>query len=295
MSSYLIAYLNPKRNKVEEDPLFSEYTYGDKGRNGKRLLTKVQKGDYLFFHTTLNHKRYITAFYEVETIMPIDIAKQNALIMNKYQNHHLKRNDSKDDEVIVFGHPIYSFVLTTPLEVNEELLKELSIPFNPYSNSTLAGSLASKLRNWLTLEKNQVEQLKHKILSPFQSEVNHSINQQPMKESATTFLHVIFKNLYELQPPKKDKEYQRLVKKYPNLELQIDEFYEIVNYYYMDQLQTENLPIDIGNYMIKNYEIEFEQSEGTIILLSYLAACVRCRNSTFEEVGKPLLKYQSSL
>lgn len=182
MSHYLIAYIDPKRNDGEEDPLFGEFTFGDQGRNGQKLLTNVQKGDYLFFHTTIHHKRYITAFYEVDTIMSIDTAKQNALIMSKYYNPHLKRKESSENEAIAFGHPIHSFVLINPLEVNEELLKELSIPFNPFSNPTVAGSLASKLRNWLTLDHGQVELLKQKIFSISQKRFSNPNKQLSTEE-----------------------------------------------------------------------------------------------------------------
>ncbi|MRX71886.1 hypothetical protein GJU40_06830 [Bacillus lacus] len=45
----------------------------------------------MFFHTTIHHKRYITAFYEIETVMPIGEAKSNPLIKNKYQNPYLQQ------------------------------------------------------------------------------------------------------------------------------------------------------------------------------------------------------------
>lgn len=49
LSSYIIPYLDPKKHNREEDPLFSEYTYGDDGYRGLILKTKVAKGDVLFF------------------------------------------------------------------------------------------------------------------------------------------------------------------------------------------------------------------------------------------------------
>lgn len=48
LASYLIQYIDPKDNEGEEDPLFSEYTYGDKENRGNTLKTQVLKGDFLF-------------------------------------------------------------------------------------------------------------------------------------------------------------------------------------------------------------------------------------------------------
>ncbi|MBO0603464.1 DUF91 domain-containing protein [Sporosarcina sp. E16_3] len=163
--NYLIPYVDPKRNDGEEDPMFNEFTYGDKGSRGLKLLTTVNKGDYLFFHTSINRKRYITAFYEVETVMPITEAKNNPLIISKYRNPHLVNNVVREHEVIVFGHPIQSFELVTPLEIDEGLLDQLGIPFDPYTNPTVFGSLTSKLRNWCSLDDRQVRFLVDSILS----------------------------------------------------------------------------------------------------------------------------------
>ncbi|MEK4406219.1 endonuclease NucS domain-containing protein [Sporosarcina sp. FSL K6-6792] len=163
--NYLIPYVDPKRNDGEEDPMFNEFTYGDKGSRGYKLLTTVNKGDYLFFHTSINRKRYITAFYEVETIMPIEKARKNPLISKKYQNPHLVNKVVAEHEVIVFGHPIQSFELVTPLEIDEGLLDQLGIFFDPYTNPTIFGSLTSKLRNWCSLDNRQVRFLVDSILS----------------------------------------------------------------------------------------------------------------------------------
>lgn len=43
LTSYIIPYLDPKKHNREEDPLFSEYTYGDEGNRGIILKTKVSK------------------------------------------------------------------------------------------------------------------------------------------------------------------------------------------------------------------------------------------------------------
>jgi len=163
LTSYLIPYIDPKKNDGEEDPLFSEYTYGDKGSRGDTLKNRVKKGDYLFFHTSIRNKRYITAFYEVEEVMEIQRARTDNIIMMKYRNPHLISTETQENEVIVFGNPIKSLVLHTPLELNEELLLELSINYNPSSNQTALAALSSKFRNWFALTDIQIELILQKV------------------------------------------------------------------------------------------------------------------------------------
>ena len=163
MTSFLIPYLDPKKNDGEEDPLFSEYTYGDKGNRGETLKNKVFKGDYLFFHTSIRNKRYITAFYEVGEVMDIQKARADKIIIMKYRNPHLVSTKTQDNEVIVFGNPIKSVVLHTPLELNGALLGELSIPFNPSPNQTELAALSSKFRNWSALTDAQIKLLLQKV------------------------------------------------------------------------------------------------------------------------------------
>lgn len=163
MTSYLIPYLDPKKNDGEEDPLFSEYTYGDKGKRGEILKNKVVKGDYLFFHTSIRNKRYITAFYEVEEVREIQNARADKIIMMKYRNPHLISTKTEENEVIVFGNPIKSVVLHTPLELNRELLGELSIPYTPSPKQTELAALSSKFRNWSALTCAQINLLLKKM------------------------------------------------------------------------------------------------------------------------------------
>ncbi len=163
MTSYLIPYIDAKRNGGEEDPLFSEYTYGDKGNRGYILKNKVKRRDLLFFHTRIRNKRFITAFYEVEEVMDIEQARADPIIKMKYQNPHLISTNVRANEVIVFGNPVKSVVLYTPLEINRELLVELSIPFNPSPTQTELAALSSKFRNWSTLTDAQIKLLLKKV------------------------------------------------------------------------------------------------------------------------------------
>ncbi|MGY0213414.1 HNH endonuclease [Bacillus cereus] len=162
MTSYIIPYLDPKKHNREEDPLFSEYTYGDEGNRGVILKTKVSKGDFLFFYKSIENTPCITAFYEVEKVLDIHKAKMDNTIMTKYRNPHLFRNEIQENEAIVFGNPEKSMVLNSPLVVNETLLEELSIDYNPSPNHTKLQALTLKLR-WKRLNNSQVKLLLKKV------------------------------------------------------------------------------------------------------------------------------------
>lgn len=166
LTSYLIQYIDPKDNEGEEDPLFSEYTYGDKGNRGNTLKTQVLKGDFLFFNRSIEDKVCITAFYEVVEVLEIQKAKMNNSIMRNYRNPHLLRNNVQENEVIVFGHPDKSMILDTPLEVNRALLEELSIEFKLSPNQTEKAAISSKLKNYgrfIRLDDSQVNILLEKV------------------------------------------------------------------------------------------------------------------------------------
>ncbi|MFU8691626.1 HNH endonuclease [Rossellomorea sp. FS2] len=162
MNSYIIPYLDPNKHIREEDPLFSEYTYGDDGDKGIILKTKVSKGDFLFFYKSIENNPYITAYYEVERVLDVQKAKMDNTIMMNYQNPHLFRNKVQENEVIVFGNPEKSMILEHPLVVNRALLEELSIHYNPSQNHTELQALTLKLR-WKRLNNSQVILLLEKM------------------------------------------------------------------------------------------------------------------------------------
>ncbi|MDH5163921.1 HNH endonuclease [Heyndrickxia oleronia] len=166
MTSYLIQYVDPKDNEGEEDPLFSEYTYGDKENRGNTLKTKVSKGDFLFFNRSIEDKICITALYEVAEVLEIEKAKMDNSIMRNYKNPHLLRNNVHENEVIVFGNPDKSMILDIPLEVNRALLEELSIEINPSPNQTEKAAISSRLKNYgrfIPLDNSQVKILLEKV------------------------------------------------------------------------------------------------------------------------------------
>ena len=158
--NYLIGYKDAERNFGHEDPMLTEYTYGESGANTDKLQ-KVQKGDFLFFHKTIHNKRYITAYYLVEEVVIVKDIKQNRLIMNKYDNPHLKKeiHQLTPSECIAFGNPIQSKVLQVPLEITPELLSKLSRPANLNPNQSLLSAISSALRTWKELNPSDINLL----------------------------------------------------------------------------------------------------------------------------------------
>ncbi|OOZ82736.1 endonuclease NucS domain-containing protein [Bacillus cereus] len=158
--NYLIGYKDAERNFGHEDPMLTEYTYGESGANTDKLQ-KVQKGDFLFFHKTIHNKRYITAYYLVEEVLLVKDIKQNRLIINKYDNPHLKKEIQQltPSECIAFGNPIQSKVLQVPLEITPELLSKLSRPANLNPNQSLLSAISSALRTWKELNTSDINLL----------------------------------------------------------------------------------------------------------------------------------------
>ncbi len=137
------------------DPLFDEFTYGDRGGRGRKLKSDVVKGDYIFFHTSKGGKKYITAYYVVDRILDVITACQERAIRMKYRNHHLldyltSKNPANDD-VIVFGDPITSYVFEKPLLFDKKLAARLSLNVKFTDNMTEAQAIVSATRPWRPL------------------------------------------------------------------------------------------------------------------------------------------------
>lgn len=160
MPHYLIGYKDPEKNNGHEDPMLYEFTYGDLKINGEKLLT-LKKGDFLFFHKTIFDKRYITAFYFVEEVHLVKNLLNDPLIIDKYNNHHLKKNLSQltINEAVVFGNPLRSKILDVPLEITEDLLNQLSKRANLNPNQTKLAAISSALRTWKVLCESDVKLL----------------------------------------------------------------------------------------------------------------------------------------
>lgn len=112
-------YLVPYTRKEEDDPLFDEFTYGHQ----KSKLSKVQVGEYLFFHTKILDKRYITAYYKVFEKKNVKEIRQEPYVKKMYRNHHIF--NGKETDIVIFGHPVYSYILEKPLLLSSDLLIKL--------------------------------------------------------------------------------------------------------------------------------------------------------------------------
>ncbi|WP_102335652.1 endonuclease NucS domain-containing protein [Salimicrobium jeotgali] len=109
------SYLVPYNRKNSNDPLFSELTYGH-----STDLTTVEKNEYIFFHTKILDKRYITAFYKVFDKKTVEEINQDSFLNGKVKNPHI--NEGEKSDILVFGNPVYSHVLERPVPLDDELL-----------------------------------------------------------------------------------------------------------------------------------------------------------------------------
>jgi hypothetical protein len=200
MTNYLIPYVDPRKIGGHEDPILEEFTYGDINRRGKMLHDKVRKGDYLFFHTNRKGRDAITSYYVVERVLTTDDAKNDRLIISKYRNPHLFREDPYDNDTIVFGNSIYSKKLKHPIALDRRILDKLSA--RPKSISRPWVKLSDGDIKFLTDEINKYEEqnfLKDTFLSS--SEV-----EQLLEEDIEGFI--------ESNPQKLDKNLRTFKRQY---------------------------------------------------------------------------------
>src|SRR4051812_25811086 len=117
--------------KDHDDPLFREFTYGDISSRGARLLRDVAKGNYIFFHTSISGKKYITGYYVADRVLITSEACRDHAIRDKFRNPHilecLAGGRQEKDDVILFGDPITSRVLDRPLLFDRSLAEKLSL------------------------------------------------------------------------------------------------------------------------------------------------------------------------
>ena len=163
----LIPYVHLRHHA---DPMLSEFTYGDVRGRARKLKASLQKGDYVFFHTGMDGKKYITAYYVVDRVLDtVDACKDKAITV-KYRNPHIveflaMKRPVYGDDAIVFGDPITSHILDKPLLFGRKLSDRLSlnIKFSPTRQETQ--TIASSTRAWRTLTDKDVETLLREIES----------------------------------------------------------------------------------------------------------------------------------
>jgi len=150
------------------DPLFEEFTYGDGGARARKLKNDLKKGDYVFFHTSIGGKKYITAYYVVDRVIDTIEAVRNRNIASKYRSPHLTelmsgKTSTDDDNVILFGDPITSRILEKPLQFDKALAEKLSLGIKFTKEKTETQAIGSATRAWRRLENTDVDVLLNAI------------------------------------------------------------------------------------------------------------------------------------
>lgn len=153
----LLVTYKPLHNHL--DPDFSEYSYGESGARARNMKKDLRLGDYVFFHTTINFERFITAYYVVDRVLDTTIACQDKAIVTKYNNPHIVEHlagkrplKRKDDDVVLFGDSIRSYELEKHLPFNKALAKRLSlnIQFNSDRSENQIITSATRAHRQLT-------------------------------------------------------------------------------------------------------------------------------------------------
>jgi len=149
---YIYLYNHP-------DPLFDEFTYGEGGSRARKIKNDLKKGDYVFFHTSMRGRKYITAYYVVDRVLDTSEVIKNKNITAKYRNPHiLEFNASnKKDDIILFGDPITSRILTRPLLFDKTLSEKLSLNIKFQKGKTETQIIGSATRAHRNLSKKDVE------------------------------------------------------------------------------------------------------------------------------------------
>ncbi len=117
----LFGYILPEKFLREQgyehnDPMISEFTYGDHGKKGEMIRNGLGVGNYVFFHTTIGGHRYITGYYVISKIMEGYEARSEPSIVKNYKNPHFHYPEQwhelgwgewieEGEDVVIFGAP----------------------------------------------------------------------------------------------------------------------------------------------------------------------------------------------
>jgi hypothetical protein len=144
------------------DPLFDEFTYGDSGQRARKMKKELLKGDYIFFHTSRNGTKIITAYYIVDRVLNTTEAYRDKAIRAKFKNPHLyecaeNKGQFGDDNAIVFGDPISSRILDKPLPFTRKLAESLSLGMKFQQGKTETQIIGSATRSWRKLSEKDIK------------------------------------------------------------------------------------------------------------------------------------------
>lgn len=146
MSHMLITYSKDCADTGHVDPNFTHLVYGDSNNRGTILLNNLQRSSYVFFNTTIDCKRYITAYFYVEKILVKGIDDVEINNLNELGCA------AASDEVIIVGNRNKSKVLTLPLLLDKDLLLKLN-SFNVNEN-------------YFSSKKSELQAISYKTYNP---------------------------------------------------------------------------------------------------------------------------------
>lgn len=177
------------------DPSFDEFTYGDVKSRGRKLKNELNRGDFVFFHTSRNGKKYITAYFVTDRVLDTIKACQERTIVDKYKNPHiiefLERGGAlHPHDVVLFGDPIKSRALPTPLPFGKDLSEKLSLNIKFPPNRTEAQAIASATRAWRELTYKDVEVILDAI-----KEFEEKVPREPKPRSTEEVSEVLEKDI----------------------------------------------------------------------------------------------------
>ena len=131
------------------------------------MKNNLKKGDHIFFHTRINGRKYITAYYVIDRVLNTSEAVKNRNIVSKYRNPHIKEYSRgerrKGEDVIVFGDPILSRKLERRLLFDQNLARKLSLSIQFKEGFTETQCIGSATRQWRELNENDVKTLLEEI------------------------------------------------------------------------------------------------------------------------------------
>ena len=144
------------------DPVFEEFSYGDIGARGRKLMDTLNPGDFMFFWTNIAGRQYITAYYIVSEVVDVNKTRQDRL-KRGFKNPHFIRKDNYEDDFVVFGDPERSRKLGIPLLFDERLADRLSLEIDFSPSRTEAQNIGSACRQPRKLTENDVKVLLDEI------------------------------------------------------------------------------------------------------------------------------------
>lgn len=153
------------------DPAFEEFTYGEIRQRAHKLKTATNQGDFIFFHTSISGRKFITAYYVVEQVLDTLLVCQQKAFISKYKNPHIEewlsgdRSIHHDDDVILFGNPKESKVLKKPLLFDKELAEGLTLGIKFSATLSERKSIISSTRAWRELTDKDVIFLLTSVIS----------------------------------------------------------------------------------------------------------------------------------